>query len=515
MPATNSNVILDPVDVSAAPFSLTVNAETTVTDPLSAFGEVLTVASVPRLQLDAVYGLLSTDTETATTLSGAAAAANGLFTVSTGTAANAYGRLWSKRFVRHAGGQGSRFRFTAMFTTGVPNSEQLAGPMTESQGFLFGYEGAQFGILRRTGGAAHIARLTVATGATGAGNITVTLNGVAHVIAASGVLTAAATAELIAESGVFTGWTGVVSPQSNGATVTFIQTIPATAGGAFSISGAGTAGSFATVQAGAPIDTSTNFIPQSSWNMDTLDGSLGPSNPSGVLLDPTKLNVYEVLFPYLGAGTITFLVMTPAGRFIPVHRIQYPNANTLASQRNPTMRVGWFVRSAGSTTNLTLSGASAAGFVDGPITSIRDPFAHNGAYSVGETEYVSFALRVRGEFGGIVNMREMLPKFLTAAVETANRIVKVRLYINPTMTGALNWGYVDSSLSGVEVASPTTVTPTGGRLVAAIIAASGAPTQLNLHDLDLRLSPGDVLAVGLVTVSNTTSAAVSLNWEEK
>lgn len=513
MPNTNSNIILDPVDVATAP--VTVSSNTEITGPLSAFGEVLMVESIPRLQLDAVYGLLSTDTETLTTLSGAAGAANGLFTVSTGTTANAYGRLWSKRFVRHAGGQSSRFRFTAMFTTGVPNSEQLAGPMTESQGFLFGYEGAQFGILRRTGGAAHIARLTVTTGSSGAGNITVTLNGTAFIVPVSGVLSTTAVAELIAESGVFTGWTGIVSPQSNGTAVTFIQSIPATAGGAFSVSGAGVTGTFSTVQAGAPIDTVTNFIPKSAWNVDRLDGSLGPMNPSGMLLDPTKLNVYEVLFPYLGAGTISFLVMTPTGQFVVVHRIQYPNANTIASQRNPTMRVGWFVSSSGSTTNLTLSGASAAGFVDGPLSAIRNPFAHNGAYTSTETEHVAFALRVRGEFGGIVNMREMLPKFLTAAVETANRIVRVRIYINPTLTGTMNWSYVDQTISGMEVASPTNLTPTGGTLTAAAVVSTGAPLTMNLNELDLRLSPGDVLAISLTTVSNTTSAAVSLNWEEK
>ena len=43
------------------------------------------------------------------------------------------------------------------------------------------------------------------------------------------------------------------------------------------------------------------FIPQSSWD-DPMDGT----GVSGMTLDHTKLNVYEIIFQYLGAGMIEF-----------------------------------------------------------------------------------------------------------------------------------------------------------------------------------------------------------------
>lgn len=213
------------------------------------------------------------------------------------------------------------------------------------------------------------------------------------VVASGGALSTTATAERIAEVGSFTGWTSSVSPTSNGATVTFIQQVPAATVGSFSFSSSGgAAGTFATVQAGAANDDTTAFVARSAWNVDPMDGT----GPSGITLDPTKLNVYEVIIPYLGAGTIIWRVMEPSGHFATVHRVEYPNSATTPSQRNPTYRVGWFAASLGSTTNLTVTGASAAAFVDGEPTSARDPFStSNLNFTAGTTEYVALALRVR------------------------------------------------------------------------------------------------------------------------
>lgn len=43
-------------------------------------------------------------------------------------------------------------------------------------------------------------------------------------------------------------------------------------------------------------------VPQSLWNRDTLDGSSDTSNPSGLLLDITKINLYWVDYQHIGGG---------------------------------------------------------------------------------------------------------------------------------------------------------------------------------------------------------------------
>lgn len=483
-----------------------------------AFGEVITAELDPRVQIDAIYGILDTDHEVLTgTAGGSATASGGLFVCSTGTNVGAYGVIRSRRLIRYKPGQGVRVRFTALYSAPAALGFQHAGLFTAADALTFGYSGTSFGILRRIGGASAIHRLTITVGAGGVETITIKLNDVNFVLpATAGALSTSALAEYIAEATTYTGWSSTVSPQSNGVTVTWIQSTPAATSGAFSLTSTGTAsGTFATLQAGSANDDATGFIAQSNWNIDTMDGGDDASNPSGVLLDPTNLNVFEIIYPYLGAGPITFRIMSNDGHFRAVHRVPYANANTIPNQKNPTFRLGWIAASLGSATNLEVRGASAAGFVEGTSKSARDPFSWVTSFSAGTTEFVALVLRVRGEFTGRVNLREILPHTLSVGVETTSRVVRIKCIINPTLTGTVNWQYVDQSRSAVEYATPTNLTPSGGRFVISTISATGTPKEIELHELDLRLEPGDTLAVSLVTVSGSAVCDVSINWQEK
>ena len=347
---------------------------------------------------------------------------------------------------------------------------------------------------------------------------TITLNGTAFVTASTGGALADvnATAEFIAEQGsLYTGWYSSVSPTSNGATVTFIQGTPGSTGGAFTMTSTGAAtGTFATVQAGAANDSTTGFVAQTAWNVDRLNGSGGALNPSGILLDPAKLNVWEIVLGYLGASMIELRWMSPNGEFNAVHQIQYPNTATIPTFKNPCFRVGLVAASLGSTTALTAQSASAAAFIDGDVYTVRDPFtAKNFNYSASATEYVALALRVRGEFASVINLRQVFAITAMAACETANRLIAIRFVLNPTMTGTVNWGYVNQSLSCMEYATPTTIVASGGQEVASVI--TGTTAILDLQQLDLRLEPGDVLALAVATVTSTASAAVAVNWQER
>jgi len=478
------------------------------------FGELITAGLTPRVQIDAIHGLLDTDVETFSATGGAVAATNNMFTCTTGTSVGGYGVIRSKRLAGYRDGLGLRARFTAKFSTPAALSLQWAGLLTSENGLNFGYNGATFGITRRIAGATQIVRLTLTNGTTGAGNITVTLNGVAFTVAAAGALSTTATAELIAESGVFTGWTSSTSPTSDGATVTFIQSTPAAAAGAYTVSGTGTVGTFATLQVGVANDDTTGFVAQTDWNVDVMDGSNSASNPSGILLDQTKLNVYEIIYAFLGAGVINWRIMTQDGHFVSVHRTAYPNTAIIPSQTNPTFRIAWTAASLGSTTALTVQGASGAIFIEGAVVASRDPYGAKATLTTGTTEYVALALRVRGEFTSKINLREVFPNLLTAGVETSNRVVNISVYVNPIMTGTVNWSYVDQARSVVEKATPTAITPSGGRFVAGTVAATGAASSINLKELDLQLEPGDVLVIAAATVSGATSTAFTINWQE-
>lgn len=491
-----------------------------VDDPLGAFGELLTAGLTPRVQIDALFGLLSSDHESITDgVSGSATASSSMFSCQTGTSSGGYAVIRSRRMLRYRPGQGMRMRFTGLFTTGVANSQQFAGGFSATEAVGFGYSGTSFGIWRREAGACKIVRLTVTAAAGGAETITITLNGVEFTVTTGGALaTTALVAERIAENIAATGWTSVVSPTSNGSTVTFIQQTPAVADGDYLLTSDGTVtGTFATIQAGVANVTSgaTVFVAQSSWNLDVMDGSGGASNPSGILLDPTKLNIYEVSIPYLGAGAIVYYVRLPGGGHQEVHRIEWPNSAIVPNMKNPTVRLGWFAASLGSTTNLTVKGASASGFTEGEILPLRDPFgtSRNG-FTAETTEYVAFVIRVAGTFASTVNQREVVPLSVSVGTETSNRIVRVRLVLNPTLSGTVDWSYVNSSLSCVEVATPTALTPSGGTTVANTASATGSPTVLSLRDTGLRLQPGYTLAVCVQTATGSAVTTSAMNWNE-
>lgn len=274
------------------------------------------------------------------------------------------------------------------------------------------------------------------------------------------------------------------------------------------------AGSFAQIQAGAANDQTTGFVAQTAWNLDRLDGSNGPYNPSGMLLDQTKLNVFEISYPYLGAGTIRYRVMTPIGRYVTVHAIQYPNSAVIPSARNPALRLGWIAASLGSATNLTVKGASAAGFVQGIRRPLRDPTGVGVLYTVTNSETVALLVRNRAEYGSTVNQRQLLPYGAAFTVETASRLVRVRVVLNPTLSTTVDWQYVSQTNSSTEYATPSGITLSGGTVIALSATSTGATTGISLSDLDLRMEPGDVIAFAVVTASSTAVTDISLNWQE-
>ncbi|MDB4264734.1 hypothetical protein N9893_01580, partial [bacterium] len=65
------------------------------------------------------------------------------------------------------------------------------------------------------------------------------------------------------------------------------------------------------------------WIPQTTWNVDRMDGSANALNPSQMTLDHTKLNVFAIPFQFLGAGQIScYIEDKTTGKFTLVHAIQ-------------------------------------------------------------------------------------------------------------------------------------------------------------------------------------------------
>ena len=112
----------------------------------TAFGELAVAENTPIIQVSAQYGLtdevMSIANNGGTTYNG-----DSLFNTSTGTNPLGLASLNTTRQLAYKPGQGALARFTAIFTTGVPNSLQAAGLINSEDGFAFGYIGTDFGII--------------------------------------------------------------------------------------------------------------------------------------------------------------------------------------------------------------------------------------------------------------------------------------------------------------------------------------------------------------------------------
>lgn len=177
--------------------------------------------------------------------------------------------------------------------------------------------------------------------------------------------------------------------------------------------------------------------------------------------------------------------------------------------------MGWAVASLGSTTNLTVTGASAMGALHGEHHTVRHPVCARTSKNITATPTAVLSVRVRREFNSRVCQREFRPLHLNASIETANRAATLDVLINPTIvTGAQLWTFVDQSRSSIEK-STSSVTVTGGTYVASISVSSGAPTQIDLDEFAIRLEAGDVMVVVADTVSGSADLRLSLNGHDE
>lgn len=165
---------------------------------------------------------------------------------------------------------------------------------------------------------------------------------------------------------------------------------------------------------------------------------------------------------------------------------------------------------------MTVSGASASGSILGKVLSLRDPTVVEASATATTTETAIFSVRVRREFNGRMCSREWMPVHIQAATETANRLVQVRVYVNPTTVGTQEWSYLDQNNSALEVSTAAvTITASTGRRVASGAVPTGAPSIEPLHELDLRLEPGDVMVVTIDAASNTAVVTASISGLEE
>lgn len=448
----------------------------------SAFGENISVPITPVFQLDGLYGLPTDQFETYNF--GTGSVTSGLkMTASTGTGAYGYGVVRSRRTVRYRPGQGALARFTAQFTSGTSGYTQRAGFFTQEQALQIGFDGTQFGILRENGGKAHIQKVTITGGAGGSENVTITLNGTAFVIAVTSG-TARQNATTIGNT-AFAGWVVDYCDDE----IHFLSTTLGPKAGAFSVSSTGSL-TATTTTAQTGVATTTNWTYQSSFNIDTLDGN----GPSGMTLDPTKLNVYQINFRWLGAGEMRFAIENPLnGDMIAFHHIHYSNQNTTVHLDNPSLKIGYVAAdlTGSGGTDVSVSGASMMGAIEGLIQNTKYPKSATASITTNRAaNTLHHILTVTNNLisSNKINSRELLIKRISlGAVSAATAPVSVFLYLDGTTAANLQFTEVGSfsCQSVTETTMSAGLTP-----ICTFATTSGSSLNEDIDDLRIVIPAG-------------------------
>lgn len=474
-----------------------------MTDNQSAFGEHISQPVVNEIITSCAYGVIDNRNETFSATGGAADTEDNLFRCQTGTSVGGYGVIRTKQAIVYHAGEAIRSRFTGMFTTGIPLSIQFAGLFSLTETLAFGYDGDSFGIIYESHGKAECQEIEVTGAASGAESATITLDGDAATANLTNTTVAGNAFEiardLTADATLGAKWNFF----QNSDKVVCVSKSVGPKNGTMSFASSTATATVTEKQAGVA-KTSAN-VPMSEWNMNNT-----------LVVDPTKLNIYQVDYGYLGSSAITFSVYdNEASHFVPVHRIESKNL-TKTNVGNPNLKVGWTAASLGSSgTNLIVKGASACIqkiSVEHELESGARA-VENSKSSISTTLTNLITIRNRGHYGYIYNQGNILA--VSASINNDhNKAIRVEFLKNATLAGVPNYVYVDENDSILEYDTDGT-TVTGGELIDSFLVGAASSERFDIFGILEPLLPRDTLTIAVQTISGTsTTIDCAITWKE-
>ena len=492
----------------------------------SAFGEPYAITITPVIQLDAIYGSTSEVIQTYTNGTGSTANANGgIYQVSTGTSVGGYGVLRSKRFLRYRPGQGALCRLTAAFTPNVASTSQRAGLFNEESAIMVGWNPdasdgntPKFGVLRATGGKAEIRTLTINSISTGSQTLSITLDGTGT-FTVTGVNTSNTTLAAVAIANRVGGYPGWLVDQVDN-TVVFLASTTGAKVGTYSLTGTGTvSGTFTQQQAG--VAQTENWTYQEDFNVDKLDGT----GPSGMTLHSQYLNVYQINFRWLGAGEIRYSIEDQAtGNMIFFHREHYTNQHTLPHISQPSFKIGYVAYSLGSTTNVTVTGASMMGAIEGDIRQNelnRSTGASKTTLASGTVHHLLTLKNpyvTNGKAGAlngayILNAKELILKDISVGTQGNDPGTVYIFYEAESFSGTHVFASQPKD-NGMVSTADGTLDKTTETAVCRFVTAINGEAQYRLSDFRIAIPPGSSVSIGIESSAQTSRVAMALVFSE-
>lgn len=247
-------------------------------------------------------------------------------------------------------------------------------------------------------------------------------------------------------------------------------------------------------------DNIEEWIYQEDWNVD-----IKPN------FDPTKGNVFQIKYQWLGYGMQYFYMEDENGNLELVHKIKYNNENIETSILNPNLPLSAYVVNIGNTTPIKLrtpsaiAGLNGDGFNDAISTNVAGKSARD--ITAGDTPFLAF--RMQDTYKGKAN-RLFCQALRLACAADLNKTVTIDAYAGGTVNDG-TWNYASEELSPLEVNSDLTSYTTG------LFIGSFPLGRLDSQDFPFGETKFRFYAgQQIVLVASTTGAGevrASVNWK--
>ena len=256
-------------------------------------------------------------------------------------------------------------------------------------------------------------------------------------------------------------------------------------------------------------------VTSANFNVDKLDGT----GPSGMTYSPTLMNVFRIVYQWLGAGMITFQIENPTtGTMQTFHEIRYANTTTTPSTYRPYFRFLAHLYCNTGGESRQMSTMSSTVMTHGILKA-----SYGLRWSGDNTKQIAAATET--SVMGVQNLsgtfRVGLPRFPVRIVSISiatdgTKSFQMRGYINPTIAGTSYTNNPDtgggSNWSNVyyDTAGGAYTANTGRRVVVLSLPKTGNQL-IQLGPEEIILMPGDTFHI----TAAIGDAFVGITWLEE
>lgn len=264
---------------------------------------------------------------------------------------------------------------------------------------------------------------------------------------------------------------------------------------------------------GAPV---INNVAQADWNIDTLDGSGGQSNPSGLTLDITKAQILLFDYQWLGVGSVRvgFVIN---GEIIYTHAFHHANIIDSVYMSSSNLPLAYENSDPGGVGGQTLECICCSVISEGGQDVPGKVFSANSGTTpvTGNSAAANYALLgVRLKTTHVDADVQVLN--VSSLASTANDAFVWELTLNPNVAGTFTYAPLANTALEVAVgASANTVT--GGTVLASghVARNSNIDTAIdNAIQLGWDRTTRDTLVLSFRPITTPVDALGGLTWKE-